>query len=344
MARSQEHWTARIMKHAEGITLTTSKEDLNEYALTKMHVHTEADFTDYTLWMVFKEEFESFTESTFKKLRVDVRAKLRIHLLQRGVYVDKPNAQHPLAAVLHDVLLEEEPHDWTDDELAAALKEVSPLITIALRDRLNPMKDRLRTQTAQSPPQSPPLPPLPPDTPLSSPTPPDRRPRGSGYDILQELEDQIEMLKKSLKISNGGPITTPDSMNFSKEATAVAKIYTNNQKYDGVNNRFDLKLNIFYDICRRANLPPTSYMAAFPTMLKGLAQDHYYNNNLSSRTFIEPADTGSLLLRPHCLHYLAVDGAIEPVYRQTLVWAVNIVSTVNDKNGRNQTVAKQNWF
>ena len=28
-------------------------------------------------------------------------------------------------------------------------------------------------------------------------------------------------------------------------------------------------------------------MKAFPTMLKGLAQDHFYNNQLSQRTFID---------------------------------------------------------
>jgi hypothetical protein len=72
---------------------------------------------------------------------------------------------------------------------------------------------------------------------------------------------------------------------YSKEATIMAKMYTNSQKYDRVSESFDFKLAIFKDICRRAGLQPDGYMIAFPTMLKGLAQDYYYNRTLSARTY-----------------------------------------------------------
>jgi len=64
-------------------------------------------------------------------------------------------------------------------------------------------------------------------------------------------------------------------------------MYTDSQKYDGVSESFDFKLAIFEDTCRRAGLQPDGYMIAFPTMLKGLAQDHYYNRTLSARTYLE---------------------------------------------------------
>jgi hypothetical protein len=67
----------------------------------------------------------------------------------------------------------------------------------------------------------------------------------------------------------------------------VAKMYTDNQKYNGVNESFDFKLAIFKDICRRAGLQLDGYMIAFPTMLKGLAQDYYYNCSLSTKTYLE---------------------------------------------------------
>jgi hypothetical protein len=67
----------------------------------------------------------------------------------------------------------------------------------------------------------------------------------------------------------------------------VAKIYSEAQKYDGTNGSFDHKLTIFLDICQRVELPEEALARAFPTMLKGLAQDHFYNNQLSSRTYEE---------------------------------------------------------
>jgi hypothetical protein len=70
----------------------------------------------------------------------------------------------------------------------------------------------------------------------------------------------------------------------------VAKIYTDELKYDGTNGSFDHKLTIFRDICDRVELPEEGYMRVFPTMLKGLALDHFYNALLSQRTFQEACD------------------------------------------------------
>jgi hypothetical protein len=62
-------------------------------------------------------------------------------------------------------------------------------------------------------------------------------------------------------------------------------MYVDTDKYDGINDSFDFKLGIFIDICNRAGLPLDSYMLAFPSMLKGLAQVHYYNRGLSFLLF-----------------------------------------------------------
>ena len=77
---------------------------------------------------------------------------------------------------------------------------------------------------------------------------------------------------------------------YSKEAATIAKIYIDNQKYDGINDSFDFKLTIFYDIYKRSGLPLNGYMIAFLIMLKGLAQEHYYNSNLSTRLFLKACD------------------------------------------------------
>jgi hypothetical protein len=71
----------------------------------------------------------------------------------------------------------------------------------------------------------------------------------------------------------------------------VAKIYTEEQKYNGINSSFDLKLAIFLDICHRVDLPTDCLLRAFPIMLKGLALDHFYNNQLSGLTYKEACNS-----------------------------------------------------
>jgi hypothetical protein len=70
---------------------------------------------------------------------------------------------------------------------------------------------------------------------------------------------------------------------YSKKIITIAKIYTDDQKYNSISNSFDFKLTIFYNICRRSSLPPERYITMFPIMLKGLAQVYYYNYNLSTK-------------------------------------------------------------
>jgi hypothetical protein len=59
----------------------------------------------------------------------------------------------------------------------------------------------------------------------------------------------------------------------------LTKLYTEDMKYEGSNDSFSLKLDIFHDSCRRACLlyTPEAYKLALPTMLKGQAQDYYYS-------------------------------------------------------------------
>jgi len=51
---------------------------------------------------------------------------------------------------------------------------------------------------------------------------------------------------------------------------SVAKIYTEEQKYDSLRS-LDYKLSIFYNICRRYGLDKKDLVNAFPIILKGIA-------------------------------------------------------------------------
>ena len=67
---------------------------------------------------------------------------------------------------------------------------------------------------------------------------------------------------------------------YSKEAVTIIKIYTDDQKYNSVNDSFNFKLIIFNNIYRRSSLPPKGYITIFFTILKGLIQVYYYNCSL----------------------------------------------------------------
>ena len=63
----------------------------------------QEEFTDYTLWIIFQEEFHGFTANDFKRIYFKLRVKLRIHLLKRGVYITIYNNRYTLLEVLFDV-------------------------------------------------------------------------------------------------------------------------------------------------------------------------------------------------------------------------------------------------
>jgi len=59
---------------------------------------------------------------------------IRKYLVKRGVYIIKQDKRYSLGKVLTDVANKEEFHEWTDEELIAALTEVKPIIIITLQD------------------------------------------------------------------------------------------------------------------------------------------------------------------------------------------------------------------
>jgi hypothetical protein len=214
---------------------------------TKIYVYEYHNFTDYTLWTVFQEDFEDFTADTFGKVRVDTRARLRTHLLRRGVYVATHNKRDSISKVLIDTIVGEEFHKWTDEEITSTLAELGSMASISLRKRLNPAQDSL-VGAPQPPPsadpprppppkddQPPPLPPPPPSADPLLPSPPADPPRPP------PPEDHQPPPLPPLPLATDGA-TSPI---YSKEAATIAKIYMEDQKYNGVSESFDFKLAIF---------------------------------------------------------------------------------------------------
>jgi len=106
------NWKERIARHGYRIDVATAlEEDLEEYMETKIYEYIYKNFTDYTLRLLFQEEFEGFTIKDFRKICSITKVKLRTYLLQRGVYVATHSNRYPFYKVLYNALTEEEPHE-----------------------------------------------------------------------------------------------------------------------------------------------------------------------------------------------------------------------------------------
>jgi hypothetical protein len=167
-------------------------------------------------------------------------------------------------------------HVWSNEDILAARPDLikgpilSGFITLTKNKRLEPVIFDIPT----------PSPPPPPPPPLHPTPPPDLRTSTEAPGANGTLPPAPPP----------PPQPYPNNPQFPSTARLigeVAKIYTKEQKYNGSNSNFDHKLTIFLDICQRVELPQEALMRAFPTMLKELAQDHFYSNQLSQRTYEE---------------------------------------------------------
>ena len=97
------NWKERIAKYGYGIDADkATKDELVEFVETTIYL--TQDLTDNDLWYIFWEQFEGFTVESFKKIRTDIRSKLRRHLLKRGVYVGRRTSRITVSELLFKVI------------------------------------------------------------------------------------------------------------------------------------------------------------------------------------------------------------------------------------------------
>jgi hypothetical protein len=216
-------WKAKANKWEAGIdTENSTSQDLTDYIQTKTHLYEVERAADSDLWDLYQEEFKDFTVATFKKVGTRPLQLLRNTLRSRGVYIQKNDKHNTLAEVLYNTLQEEEQHQWTEDEIISAISETT-LNSHKLQWRLKTMNNLPQAQALITPPDHTPMAPLgpldqTPMTPLS--------------------QNQAEPLFNQPRATNGN----------GKIVSEIAKIYTEEQKYNGTNGSFDHKLTIFLDI------------------------------------------------------------------------------------------------
>jgi hypothetical protein len=242
-------WKGRSKKWGFGIDPKNStKDELEEYIQTKIYEYTQYKMGDEDLWDLFTDDFKGFTAEIFGRIRRQDQLSLRSYLRCGGVYV-APCNKPPINRTLAQTLVDVIEEGIQHVWTQTDIDEVKTNLEKGPITSvwISPQGDRRLNPSAKPLPQTPTL--LPPNSP--------------------------------------NPETNLQASSSAKLISEVAKIYTNEQRYDGSNGSFDYKLTIFLDICQRVDLPKEALMRAFPTMLKGLAQDHFYNNQLSNRTFDE---------------------------------------------------------
>ncbi|KAI0992864.1 hypothetical protein K3495_g15320, partial [Podosphaera aphanis] len=236
-----------------------------EFIENRINLYEKCDLKDLDLWESFQEDFAPFTTERFTAASRPIIQMLRTFLRKRGVYVLK-KARIPIAQTLFEVIQQEEPKDWTDETIQEHLSSDGPFNS-------NHVNFLINTKLFPTEPQG--LFNLPP---LKSPPSPNVKNETKEAD---KNNDSFPNIESQFKQEFHEPPSTAD---FSRELISLAKLYTEEVKYSGENDNFDFKLAIFHDLCGRSGVQPFMMDQAFPTMLRGLALEHYYANMSVNKT------------------------------------------------------------
>ncbi|KAI6251051.1 hypothetical protein HI914_00105 [Erysiphe necator] len=132
------YWINSEEKWGLGIDLATaSDDDINAYILSKYHLYERDNILDIDLWDLYQNDFKDFSAATFGKAKTRSIQQLRLCLVSRGVFVSKNDKRTTISQTLFKCLQEENPHEWTLDEINAAADSLSiPIISPKLLKQL----------------------------------------------------------------------------------------------------------------------------------------------------------------------------------------------------------------
>jgi hypothetical protein len=260
------------MKWRHEINLNTAiAHEISEFLDTKLFQYILYEIVNNNLWELFRHDFKDFTcRGDFNKLELPEILCLCKVLRYGSIRVQQNTGALTITTTLLSIIKENIQHVWTNKDLLVARPDLikgpilSGFITLMKNKHLEPVIFDIPI----------PLPPL-----LSPLLP---------HPIL--LPDLCTSTEASGANSTLPPVPPlllqlyPNNPQFPltiRLIGEVTKIYTKEQKYNRSNGNFDHKLTIFLNICQYIELPQEALMQAFPTMLKELAQDHFYSNQLS---------------------------------------------------------------
>ncbi|KAI6245781.1 hypothetical protein HI914_06267 [Erysiphe necator] len=248
---------------------------VNGYISYSIEAWKVLKYNDDDLWMAYQEDFENWSEETFKIAHVNAIRSLRDFLRENGVFVNKAKSVNMIKSLM-ETLGETDQHIWTPPEIQYQLA----------RGHMNSRLIAPPTET--------------------------KDPEAETYETKSTLvyknEDakQIPTISQSQQISfkqilpsqarssqpysqyapeNSSLASNPQIMkNFSnyknsggRAITNLRKTYTQELKYCGADDSLSLKLEMFYDLCAENGITEDLYRIALPIMLSGQAHTYYYS-------------------------------------------------------------------
>ena len=233
---SQKATMGDVTNYGKELDLTKGlpiESDLNGYISWRIDLYEQIfRYRDYNLWEAYVEDFEGFTETLFQAASKTYVRKLRDFLRANGVYVHR-QARVSMAKELFKVLQEDEPHEWTKEEIENQINS-SDGFNSFLKSRFPAISTTPAIVTTVPPPPT---------------------------TVTTTIRPAV------VTTTTSAPPTVATITGHGRELGNLAKMYEDKMKYGGAMDSFDHKLTIFHDLCGKADIPRDTYSKAFSTML-----------------------------------------------------------------------------
>ncbi|RKF83791.1 hypothetical protein GcM1_154009 [Golovinomyces cichoracearum] len=220
-------------------------------------------FRDNMLWEAFQKSFLNFTVEDFEQVNSNKRYALKDFLRENEVYVTNKKG-YKVAQAFYDTDHEENQSTWSTEEINELLLKGKTLNsylaqTNRIYDDIHPLPKKENSLLSKSSPH---------DSLIASrdKLPPRRSPNTNPVEThTSNFRNQRLSALSTLPRHTG------------RELADISRSYVYKIKYEGGKHRFDHKLEIFYDQCRRFNLEQERWIVTLPIMLKDDALDYYYD-------------------------------------------------------------------
>lgn len=281
---------------------------INTYIVDCLEVYEMSGNIDNLLFDDFQLDFIGWDEPMFKLADKTLRATLKNYLKDHGVYMANSGL---VSAQCFSLLEQTEYPEWPEKEVEKyrnakkgkfKSRRYNPSFdepnTETKGESVKKSSKRGKSTTSKSAKRTTRVTSKPTEEPTEAATAADADPGdGSGSDLSSSDEsdgggtidpddladgkddkkDPIEEITRDFKKAEFAPKA---AMTTSKVLTDLGKLYYNDSnKFGGeLYDILDAKLKIFRDLCTKAGVPQGLYPQAYSTMLKGRAQQFYYDH------------------------------------------------------------------
>jgi hypothetical protein len=276
--RDRPWYTKAVNKEYSGQEVDPDDDDLDS-----VHLNTYVDewidgpamrLCSLMMLQEFQEEFGGWTQRHFEMLARGIRTALKLHLKTRGIYipmVDRSSVSQQLA----NLLTMDDCPTWPREELRNMLKTEGFACAQKLDKTPTPSpKPTSQIQTAQDTSKTPNPIPQQADQQIAQAVPqkaPQQAPQ-AGFNPQAGFFPQRQGPQRIPEAGNWAVTPMKAVTTTAKMLTDLTKFYLDELKFTGeFYDVLDSKLQIFYDNCRKADVPRESYRDAYSITLKGKA-------------------------------------------------------------------------